>query len=92
MPPVADIALPLTLSFGTPSLLNQRRLYRNNAVSLTYCWQEQTPNEVSATGIDPALRQSLDWISFANELLPNSRAMTAEEKSSVEELFWAQFG
>ena len=39
----------------------------------------------------PSHADALDWMALANEALPNSKPLSAEERASINEFFWSHF-
>ena len=93
MPPIADIAFPITMTFAQPFMGARKRYDVNNAVSMVYHWEEQYPIMASAQNAAEfdRIAPALDWVSLARDVLPDSRPMTNRERETVANFFWSQF-
>jgi hypothetical protein len=88
---VIPIAIPLYVSLAPYS--QAKRFEAGTAASIRIEAQEQQPTMTFAVDVEKSSPHAtaLDWLSISNEVLPNARPMTADERSSINEFFWSHF-
>jgi hypothetical protein len=94
MEPISTvITLAWPLLFIPAQFGNGSGYRQSTATSVVYEGCEILPlkaSELEALSIE-SHTAALDWISLAKEALPNVTPLTSEERSSINEFFWAHF-
>jgi hypothetical protein len=87
------IALPGSTWMTFASYEGKRTYRPPTAASVTYELRQEFPTGFLdfSQEVEPKHSNALDWISLGREVLPNATPLTAEERASVNEFFWAHF-
>ncbi len=70
-----------------------KRFEAGTAASIKIESREEQPTmtfAVEAAKTSPH-ESALDWLSLSQEVLPEARPMTADERSSINDFFWSHF-